>query len=62
MTATFLVELEVDSLAPEELVIDAADLLEACEKGGLSVLSAKPWQRQAQAVPSLGQTIPPSVG
>lgn len=46
MTAAFIVQLEVSSTLPEDLQLDAADLLELLEREGYPVTSVLPWSRQ----------------
>jgi len=50
MTATFLIEIEIDD--PTALADEADDITEACDKAGFSVISVKPWARQQQIQPT----------
>jgi hypothetical protein len=49
MTATFLVEVEVDGIDPVSLQTTTEDIADACESAGLLVSSVKPWSRPTSA-------------
>lgn len=62
MTATFLVEIEIND--PSELTAMSDDILDAVESAGFPVLTVKPWQRQTltQTTPAqTGYPLPPPV-
>ena len=51
MTATFLVELELDDISVLALAETSEDLHDAVEKSGLAVTSVKPWHRPTLPTP-----------
>lgn len=55
-SVTFLVACEVPDVSPEALLLEADDILSACESAGLAVDSVVPWARPTQplAQPSGG--------